>query len=289
MYSIATIDSTTGLVTGTAGGVDTLSYEVTNDCGTTAAVTAVTVNPLPAAASITGASGLCLGTVDTLTDATAGGAWYSSDPTTALVDTNGYVSGPGEGTATIYYVVTNGCGTDTAREAISLDIPAQPILGATDVCQFTTLILLDPTAGGTWGSSDYLVAPVLGGIVLGLTPGPATITYSVTNACGTTEASLNVTVLSSSVCGSAVTGAPIAQPFGLAVYPNPNNGECTARVYTQENEPVVITITDVVGRKLQEYSATTNAEIPVKVNAPGIYLVTAATAGGRYMAKVLAE
>ena len=62
-----------------------------------------------------------------------------------------------------------------------------------------------------------------------------------------------------------------------------------AHLYTQENEPVVITITDVVGRKLQEYSATTNAEIPVKVNAPGIYLVTAATAGGRYMAKVLAE
>ncbi len=289
MYSFATIDSTTGLVTGAAGGVDTLSYEVTNGCGTAAAVTAVTVNPLPVAASITGPSGLCLGSVDTLTDATAGGAWYSSDPTTALLDTNGYVTGPGEGTATIYYVVTNSCGTDTASEAISVDIPVQPILGATEVCPFSTIILLDAITGGTWGSSDYLVAPVLGGIVLGLTSGTATITYSVTNACGTTEASLNVTVLSSSVCGSAVAGAPVAQPAGLDVYPNPNNGACTAHVYTQENEPALITITDVVGRKLQEYSATTNAEIPVKINTPGIYLITAATASGRYMAKVVAE
>jgi len=91
------------------------------------------------------------------------------------------------------------------------------------------------------------------------------------------------------VCGSAVAGAPVAQPAGLEVYPNPNNGACTAHLYTQENEPALITITDVVGRKLQEYTAATNAEIPVKINTPGIYLITAATASGRYMAKVVAE
>ena len=288
-YSTATIDSSTGRVTGAIIGVDTLSYEVTNGCGTAAAVTVVTINPLPVAASITGASGLCIGSVDTLTDATAGGEWYSSDPTTALVDTNGYVSASGEGTATIYYVVTNGCGTDTAHQAISIDIPVLPITGDTQVCQFSTLTLSDASTGGTWASSDSLAAPVAAGIVLGIMPGTATITYSVTNACGATSASLHVTVLSSSVCGSAVTGAPVAHPSGLAVYPNPNNGACTAHVYTQENEPVLITITDVVGRKLQEYTATTNAEIPVKINTPGIYLITAATTVDRYMAKVVAE
>ena len=54
---MATVDATSGVVTGIAAGITTISYTVsTATCGSATAQATVTVNPLPVAGAITGPS-----------------------------------------------------------------------------------------------------------------------------------------------------------------------------------------------------------------------------------------
>ena len=63
---------------------------------------------------ITGSDTLCLGTRDTLADATPGGSWSSSNTSIATISTNGIVTGIAAGSVIIRYIVTSFCGSDTA-------------------------------------------------------------------------------------------------------------------------------------------------------------------------------
>ena len=116
--TVAAIGST-GMVTGVAAGAATISYAVTNGwCATAFATSTLTVNPRPSAGAITGADSVCATFTVTLADAAAGGTWGSSNATATVA--GGVVSGITPGTDTIFYMVTNVCGTDTAREAITI-------------------------------------------------------------------------------------------------------------------------------------------------------------------------
>jgi uncharacterized protein YjdB len=204
-----------GLVTGVAAGTDTINYSVTNTCGTTTVTHTVTVNPPPVAGTITGASAVCAGSTITLTDAAGGGVWSSSN-TTATVS-GGVVSGVTAGNDIIKYTVTNTCGTATASQTITVNpLPvAGTISGASTVCAGSTITLTDAASGGVWSSSNT-VASVSAGTVSGIAAGTATISYSVTNTCGTAIATTIVTINplpsagtiagASAVCpGSAIT------------------------------------------------------------------------------------
>src|SRR5207237_10915364 len=87
--------------------------------GTATATQAMTVNPLPNAGSISGASAVCAGSSITLTDAVTGGVWSSVG--SATVSATGVVTGVSAGTATISYVFTNVCGTATASMVITIN------------------------------------------------------------------------------------------------------------------------------------------------------------------------
>ena len=84
--------STYGVVNGLSAGTTTISYTVTNSCGTLTTTTVVTVNPLPVAGIITGSASVCAGSSIALTDITAGGVWTSSNGN-ATVDGSGNVTG----------------------------------------------------------------------------------------------------------------------------------------------------------------------------------------------------
>ncbi len=195
---VATIDPTTGVVTGVAAGASTIAYTLTNSCGTYQSFYSVTVNPLPHAGTITGPVVVCEAATITLADATTGGTWSSSDVATATVNTTGDVTGVAAGPATISYSVTNSCGTDVAVYPITVNpLPvAGTISGATDVCEASTISLTDAASGGTWTSGSPSVAGVgaATGIVTGISGGTATISYSVSNSCGTAVATYTVTV-----------------------------------------------------------------------------------------------
>ena len=194
--AFATVDAS-GNITGIAAGTTTISYTVTNGCGTVAATQTFTVNPLPDAGSITGASTVCAGSSTPLTDGAAGGTWSSTSPAFATVDASGNVNGLSAGTTTISYTATNGCGTIAATQSFTVNpLPvAGTISGASTVCAGSSTPLTDGATGGTWSSTAAAFATVdASGNVAGIAAGTTTISYIVTNGCGTIAATSTMTV-----------------------------------------------------------------------------------------------
>ncbi len=204
---IASVGSA-GAVTGVSSGNATISYSVTNSCGTVSAIKPVTVNPLPFAGTITGFSSVCSGTAITLSDVAAGGAWSSTPTSVATVGSSGMVTGISAGTAIISYTVTNSCGTVSALKSVTVNsMPlAGSIAGSSAVCVGSVIPLTDIVTGGSWSSSATGTAAAGStGEVTGITEGVAVISYSVTNGCGTSAATKSVTVNPLPVAGT-ITG-----------------------------------------------------------------------------------
>jgi uncharacterized protein YjdB len=123
--AVATI-GTTGIVTGVAAGTSTISYSVSNSCGTAIANRVFTVNPLPSGGTITGTATLTpcgIGSTTTLSTTATGGNWSSSSTSVATVGSTGVVSAVWAGTSTIYYTVSNSCGTAFASRVVTVSIP----------------------------------------------------------------------------------------------------------------------------------------------------------------------
>jgi hypothetical protein len=143
---VATVNSTSGLVTGVSGGTANITYSLS--CGT--AVSVVTVNPT---AIISGSSNLCMGSPAIYTPSVSGGTWSSSNTGVATVgSSSGLVTPVATGTADIMYMTAAGC-TSTlsvvvnAMPSVTLGtVPSicagttsttQPFTGATDVISNT--------------------------------------------------------------------------------------------------------------------------------------------------------
>jgi uncharacterized protein YjdB len=204
--------STTGVVTGIAAGVDTITYTVTNSSGCVATASAiVTVNSIPEVAPIVGNTSVCTGSTVTLTDATAGGVWSSSNTAVATVTSTGAVSILKAGTVIITYTVTNssGCAISTSLTLTATTVAAAAITGATSVCTGKTTALKDATAGGVWSSSNRSIGTVsTTGVVTGVSAGSVIITYTVTNAAGCiASASDTVAVNATPVVGPVIAGS----------------------------------------------------------------------------------
>ena len=192
----ATVNAS-GIVTGIAGGSATITYTVSASCGTVFATYGVTVIAAPVSGAISGATSLCTGTTVTLSETVSGGTWSSSATGTATVDASGNVGGAASGIVTISYSVSNFCGTATATytDTVNPGPSAGTISGATSVCAGSSTTLTDGAGSGTWSSSATGIATVdSSGNVTGVTSGAATISYSVTSACGTAVATYSFTV-----------------------------------------------------------------------------------------------
>jgi trimeric autotransporter adhesin len=192
--AVATV-GTAGVVTGVSVGTTLISYTVTSACGSVTATQTITVNPLPNAGSIAGPSNLCIGSSSIFTDAAAGGVWSVSNAT-ATITSGGLATPVTIGTNIISYTVTNSCGTAVASQSVTIGIApsSSTITGGSNVCIGTPLSLTDPVAGGAWSSSNGTATVSGAGVVSGVTPGVDTISYIISNACGTSIASKTITV-----------------------------------------------------------------------------------------------
>ncbi len=176
-----------GVIGGVSAGSVVISYSVTNGCGTAADTQMVTVNPLPHAGTLTGATSVCTGAQTTLVPSATGGVWAATNGSATVVA--GVVSGINPGVDTINYTITNGCGSDVVSNVMTVNLSpsVSVITGPGSVCAGQSITLMDSVSGGTWTASNGR-ATVIGGIVTGNSQGVDTITYTVSNVCGSVSA-----------------------------------------------------------------------------------------------------
>jgi len=196
----ATVDPVTGVVSGVSIGTNRITYTLpVTSCFRTAVVT---VNPAPAA--ITGTASVCFGASTTLSHATPGGTWSTSNAAVATV-VSGNVTGTatGGGTATITYTLpVSGC--FTTRTVTVLPLPGT-ITGSTSACVGSSTTLSTTTGGATWSSSTPAVATVGAGtgIVNGIAAGTSTIVCTSPNGC-TRSVVVTVNVVPTTPSGTAL-------------------------------------------------------------------------------------
>ena len=76
----------------------------------------------------------------------------------------------------------------------------------------------------------------------------------------------------------------------LSVFPNPSHGSFTLHISAPQKETATITITNMLGKKVQQFIASTNEDVVVRVNAaPGVYFVSAKTQYETVTEKILVE
>ncbi len=181
--SIARVGSLTGVVTGAAAGTATITYSLGSGCVVTQPIT---VNALPG--TITGTMSLCISGSTMLTITPPGsGVWTSSNTGIATVgSTTGVVTGTGAGMATISYTIAGGC---YATATVTVNTPPSAITGPAYICMGTSAIMTDVPGGGTWSSSNTIIATIgsLTGVVSGVNTGFAVITYSLGAGCIATK------------------------------------------------------------------------------------------------------
>lgn len=108
---------TTQAITATTSGNYTVTYTNANGCSATSAATTVTVNPLPAAPTITagGPTTFCDGGSVTLTSSQASGNLWSTTETTQAITVST------SGTFTVDYTDGNGCSSSSAPTTVTVN------------------------------------------------------------------------------------------------------------------------------------------------------------------------
>ena len=182
--SIASIGTSSGIVTGGEPGITTITYTLPTGC---AATSHLTVKLSPPA--ISGDTTICRGSTTILGDF-GGGTWSSNNAAIASINaSSGVVTGISVAGTTITYTLPSGC---FATKNITVNLSPPSITGDSMICAGTTMLLSDPY-GGTWSSSSIVIASIgtSTGFITGEEPGTATITYMLPTGC---IATMHVTV-----------------------------------------------------------------------------------------------
>jgi uncharacterized protein YjdB len=207
--AIATVDATTGVVTGVAPGNAVISY---NMGGGVVNTITVVVYGLPA--PITGASAICA-EVNALYTGTVGGSatWSSSDVSVVTIaSTSGMATGISAGTAVLTYrVPSSGCFT---TRVITVNPAPAAIAGSATACVGSTVTLSNSVAGGVWSSNPTTVATVgsTSGVVTAASAGGVTISYTLANGCRKTR------VITVNASPAAISGPSVLSPGSSSAF-----------------------------------------------------------------------
>ena len=220
--SVATINSSTGVLTGIAAGTSLITYTVTSGGCTTTVTATVNVYAMPIVANITGTLTVCPTVTTQLADATGGGVWSSASTGIATIDPSiGLIMGVSSGTSVISYAVTiNGC-TTTVNTSVTVNPLNTVVLSSAVGTDAQTLCINTPissitytTTGATGAGFSGLPTGVTGNwsansITISGTPstsGSLPYIITLTGGCGTmtTSGTINVTPINSINLSSAV-------------------------------------------------------------------------------------
>lgn len=248
--------TTPSITVGTTGNYSVI-YTDANGCSATSAVTAVTVNSLPAINAGPDQT-VCEGSSVTLTG--TGGASYAWDNGVS----DGVAFTPVAGTLT--YTVTgtdaNGC---VNTDQVSVTVNALPAvsfgaLGTTCINYAPTTLSQGTPAGGTYsgaGVSGTSFDPSVAGV------GTHTITYSYTdgNGCSNTATSDIVVDGCSSVKENSLSA--------LQVFPNPMSHSLTIVLQGTFSYDIL----DARGRLVQSGAGTDEVQVDTQLFEAGVYFV----------------
>lgn len=240
--ALGSIDAA-GIITGIAAGTPTISYILPNGCfkGKN-----ITVNNLPT--PITGTTTVCQGATTTLTTVgTSGGSWQSSNTSVATVS-GGVVSGISGGTTTITRINGAGCIRTTDVTVNALPDAGAITSGTSYLVGDTATIVSSGAPGGSWASSNSGVVNInaASGFITATASGNATITYTVTNSCGSNNATAIFSVASMRPVAAGV------QQASFALFPNPTSGQLTIST----NVDGVLSVYSVDGKLVHTLTVT---------------------------------
>jgi hypothetical protein len=287
-----------GIVSGIAAGIDTVVFTYSNYCGLAYQMKQVVIKGLPVPGSILGSDSICVGITSTLFETSIYGFWSALNPKATVnpfID-GGLVTGVSAGTDTILYTVTNSCGSASDSLKLSVIAPLAPpvISGSSYVCvggKLDTLVC-SPT-GGTWTSSNNLIATVIGDTAIGVNPGAAIISYTITNYCGSATSTDSILVFSKHQCDS-MAAINYVNPINsieepIKVYPNPSDGNFIIELPTSGINCKIL-ITDIYGKTIESkiIENSNNGKIPINIAylPGGTYFIKVTTEDRTYIQKI---
>lgn len=292
--TVATGDTSHSVVlTGVQEGTIILTAtSISSGCSTSVNIT---VDTLPALASITGTTTLCSSTTTTLTETVPGGVWSSSNSTVGTVSTSGVVTGLFSGTDSIIYKVTNSCGYVEKYDIITVNpLPALDLItGTTTINVGTTTTLSDMTTGGTWSSGAPGIATVdaTTGIVTGVSIGTVIITYTVSNSFDCTNFT---TIAVDVVVPAGIENIENNGTSHFTLYPNPVKGILNISWADVAIGNADISIKDVTGRTIYKNNFYVNAavgrgSVDLSNLNSGIYFIAVHSGNTHFIGKVVVE
>ena len=256
------------------GCVDTLTYYIDT----------FPTNILPKI--ISPADSICSKFSMTLTNATGGGLWVSSDTSTGTINNTGLFSGIKNGADSITYFANNkyGCPDTTYKSLFVVGHSILPIYGKNGVCIGDTLHLNDSTANGVWSVDNTSIATITqSGVLTGLSYGVSNVKYTYTNFFGCKDSAMK----------AIQVGIPPLQPIqGSNVLcvkhtDSLSNSTINGTWFSTNNSVATISSTGVVtglaaGTTVIKYTVSFNGcsdsiKLPITVNAPIITQITGTT------------
>ncbi len=232
--AIATISNNGTISAVSAGSVTFIFTNSTTSCSSSpSAPFSVNAKPL---VSITGSASLCIGSNSTLSP-TSGGTWVSNNTAVATVQNNGVVTAVSVGTTTFTFTSTlTGC---ISNNTSPISVYAKPTInntGPSTIC-IGGSTTLTPASGGSWSSSNPAVASInSSGIVIGLSPGTATFTFTEAGSNCISDASAPITVGTRPI-------VTISGPTSICVSGNTTLSPSTGGTWISNN-PTIASVTN---------------------------------------------
>lgn len=258
--NVATVNAA-GIITGVSGGTVTISYTVTNTSGCITIVSRdLTVNQTVAVPSIGGPNAVCTGITDVFTNAEAGGVWTSSNTALATITSSGLLSAINGGVVNITYTVTTaaGCISSATKQVILTATPAKPTITR----DFSSNLVSSYNGTNRWFNVSN-----------NLNINTSTSSYN-----PTTDGRYKVQGVNNGCIGEWSDEFVYTTSSIGTLYPNPANTYTIASIVSDKFQSVVLQLTDVTGKVLEEIPVTlSNGQNPIRINttrlAKGVYML----------------
>jgi len=260
-----------GVITGVNPGVDTIYFTSSNFCGTSSTKKIISVNTLPFPGVVIAPGHLCLGTTATVSETEPGGTWSASN--TKIAITGSVITAAATGQDTLYYSLTNSCGSAHDAFPIFVDSALHPAITSRTITCIDKIDTLESNIpGGTWYTYDAFVSQI-DQYVMGLDSGIATIYYKVSNSCGTDSTHITITIFSNAHCPLGTANiSPMEN--AINIFPNPAYGELAVEAQASITNFEII---NYLGETILSLPGVNSPKFSVDISKlpTGIYLVRA--------------